>query len=123
MNIGNENEEVIYYPEQAIAEAVKNFPTPFFLYEERKIRENLTKIRNSFRKYFSDFFPLFAVKANSNPHVLQIIKDEGFGADCSSESEAWIAKKLDMEGMYTGNYTTKEEFEFVMKTGLILNLD
>jgi diaminopimelate decarboxylase len=54
---------------------------------------------------------------------LQIIKDEGFGADCSSESEAWIAKKLDMEGMYTGNYTTKEEFEFVMRTGLILNLD
>ncbi len=117
------NEEVIYLPKEAVLDAIKRFETPFFLYEEKKLRENLRIMRDSFKKYFSDFWPLFAIKANCNPHLLKIIKEEGFGADCSSESEAWIADKLGMNGMYSGNYTTKEEFAFVMKTNLILNLD
>ncbi|MFH1720786.1 MAG: diaminopimelate decarboxylase, partial [Patescibacteria group bacterium] len=64
-----------------------------------------------------------AVKANPNPEILKIIADEGFGVDCSSESEAWISEKLGIKGMYTGNYTTEEEFSFVKDKGMILNLD
>jgi diaminopimelate decarboxylase len=63
------------------------------------------------------------VKANSNPKVLEIIFSEGFGADASSEAEAWIAQELGATGMYTGNYTTEDEFRFVLQQGLFLNLD
>ena len=70
------NEEVIYYPEDGVRAAVEQFDTPFFLYEEKKLRSNLQTFRDSFVKYFPDFWPLYAVKANPNPEILKIVADE-----------------------------------------------
>jgi diaminopimelate decarboxylase len=117
------NPDVVYYPEAAVRRAVEQFPTPFFLYEERKIRGNCVAFRDAFREHFPTFAPLYAVKANTNPDLLDIIFSEGYGADASSEAEAWITSKLGGWGMYTGNYTTPEEFAFVEGCGLLINAD
>ena len=117
------NEDVTYYPREAVLNATKSFKTPFFLYEEKRLRSNCQRFLSAFRKYFPDFEALFAVKANPNPDILKIIAEEGFGMDCSSESEAWISEKLGAAGMYTGNYTSGEEFLFVKDKGMLLNLD
>jgi len=118
------NPKVTDLPVADIRRAAAKYPTPFFLYSEKKIRENCRCFKNAFRSFFPTFEPLYAVKANSNPRLLKIIFSEGFGADASSEAEAWIAKKLGAQGMYTGNYTTEQEFRFVMELGgLLLNLD
>ena len=105
------NQEVLYLPKKAILRAAEKFPTPFFLYEERRLREKCRRLRDSFAKLFSGFRPLYAVKANPNPHLLKIVISEGFELDASSESEAWIAKKLGVGGMFTGNYNTLEELK------------
>ena len=118
-----QNPNVTYYPKAGIQKATEQFETPFFLYEEKKLRENCRNFRNAFLKYFPDFEALYAIKANPNPDVLRIIHDEGFGMDCSSESEAWISSRLGYAGMYTGNYTSESEFEYIMNKGLIINLD
>jgi len=118
------NPKVIDVPEKDILRAARRYPTPFFIYSEKKIRANCSCFRESFRSFFPTFEPLYAVKANTNPHLLKIIFSEGFGADASSEAEAWITKKLGGRGMYTGNYTTEEEFRFVLRNGaFLLNLD
>ncbi len=117
------NPEVLHLPTAAIKKAVKKFSTPFFIYDEKKIRSNCSRFRDSFRKYFPDFAPLYALKANTNPDIIQIIFSEGFGADASSKPEAWVTKELGGWGMYTGNYTTETEFRFAAGCGLILNLD
>lgn len=118
------NRNVVYLPTRDILRAVRRFPTPFFIYEEKRIRANCRYFRDTFRAFFPTFTPLFAVKANTNPHLLKIIFSEGFGADASSEAEAWIARKLGVHGMYTGNYTTPAEFQFVLRLGgLKINLD
>lgn len=118
------NPKVIDLPVSAIRRSVEKYPTPFFLYSEKKIRANCRCLKNTFRAYFPTFEPLYAVKANNNPRLLKIIFSEGFGADASSEAEAWIVQKLGAKGMYTGNYTSEAEFRFVIKTGsFMLNLD
>lgn len=118
------NTDVLYLPAAKIRQAAKQFKTPFFIYEEKRVRDNCRYFRDTFKQYFPTFVPLFALKANTNPHLLKIIFSEGFGADASSEAEAWITRKLGASGMYTGNYTTKEEFQFVLKTRCFkLNLD
>ncbi len=118
------NPAVVRLPADEIRRAVQKFPTPFFIYEERRLRDNCRQFRETFRRYFPTFQPLFAVKANTNPALLKIIFGEGFGADASSEAEAWITRRLGARGMYTGNYTTPEEFRFVLGTGAFaLNLD
>ncbi len=118
------NPDVVYAPSAAIIRAARQFPTPFFLYEEKRLRRNCRLFRDTFRKYFPSFEPLYAVKANANPAILRIIFSEGFGADASSEAEALITRRLGGRGMYTGNYTTAGEFRFVKKTGgFLFNLD
>ncbi len=118
------NPDVVYLPTPAIRQATRRFPTPFFLYEESLIRNNCRSFRDTFRKYFPTFDPLYAVKANTNPALLKIIFSEEFGADASSEAEVWITRHLGGRGMYTGNYTTLEEFRFVMNAGgFRINLD
>lgn len=117
------NQQVLYLPSDDIEHAVKRVGTPFFIYEERRLRENCVRFREAFRRHFPTFSPLFAVKANSNPAVLKVIFSEGFAADASSEAEAWVSQKLGVGGMYTGNYTTEEEFRFVKMTSFLLNLD
>ena len=117
------NPRVVHLPTRDIQAAVRRFPTPFFIYEEKKIRANCRRFAAAFRRHFPDFTPLFAVKANTNPDLLRIIFSEGFGGDASSEAEAWVTKQLGGWGMYSGNYTTEAEFRFVKRTGLLLNLD
>src|SRR5262249_6289540 len=59
-----------------------------------------------------------------NPHVLGIVLSEGFGLDCSSPSEVWLAKQLGARGMHTGNYPTCEELRDILAADkLLLNLD
>ncbi len=117
------NPDVTYYPREAVERAAAEFGTPFFLYSEERIRENCRKLKQAFGSRFENFEPLYAVKANANPEVVKIIMNEGFGLDCSSEAEAWLAGKLGASGMYTANYTPMEELKFAKENGLILNLD
>lgn len=129
------NESVTTFPRSAIVNAAAQFPTPFFLYDEERLRENCRTFRETFRAVFPTFRPLYAVKANSNPDVLRIVQSEGFGFDASSSAEAWIVDEIGgpaLRGssgwssgtrMYTGNYTPAEELAFAVSRGFVLNLD
>ena len=117
------NPKVVHLPTARIREAVARFETPFFLYDEAKLRRNCRRFVRAFRRRFPAFAPLYAVKANANPEIVRIIFSEGFGADASSEAEAWLTGQLGGWGMYTGNYTTESEFRFVMQRDFLLNLD
>jgi diaminopimelate decarboxylase len=118
------NPDVVRYPAEKIRDASERIPTPFFLYEEDRIRHNCRRLVAAFAPRFKNFQPLYALKANPNPHVASIVVSEGFGIDCSSPSEALLTRALKARGMHTGNYTGREELELVLKTpGLQLNLD
>lgn len=117
------NPNVIYYPREKILEAAERFETPFFIYEEKRLRENCRRFKAAFEKYFPDFWPLFAVKANSNPEILKIIAAEGFEMDASSATELWLCEKLDLKGMHTGNYTPAAELKMAKRAGFMINLD
>lgn len=124
------NQQVVAFPKEAVLRAVKKFETPFFLYDEARLRENCRNFKKAFAKYFPDlpggkagFWPLYAVKANSNPEILRIILDEGFDFDASSPSEVWITQKLGKAGMFTGNYNPSSELKYAKDAGYLLNLD
>lgn len=118
------NPNVTRYPAEAIEQAVTEFSTPFFLYEEEQIRANCKRYADAFGPLFPNFTPLFAVKANSNPHVLKILIDEGWGFDCSSKSEVWLANEFDVLAQHTGNYCTDDELRYVLESqNTLLNVD
>jgi diaminopimelate decarboxylase len=63
----------------------KELPTPFYFYDLDVLRNALEIIKDESLKYGTKVH--YAVKANSNPRLLQIISSYGFGADCVSMNE------------------------------------
>jgi diaminopimelate decarboxylase len=112
------------YPADRITEACERFETPFFIYETDRIRENARALIAAFEPRFESFRPLFAVKANPNPAILEIVLDEGLELDCSSAMEVWLARRLGAGGMFTGNFVSPRSWSFILeRDDLLLNLD
>jgi len=112
-------------PKEKILEAVKKHKTPFHIYDEVQIRENAKRFKKSF-SILPGFKEFFAVKALPNPFILKILKEEGFGADCSSMSELMLSEKAGITGeniMFSSNDTAIGEFKKAKELGGIINLD
>ena len=99
--------------------------TPFHLYDEKGIRENARSLKAAFQ-WNPGFKEYFAVKATPNPKILGILKEEGFGVDCSSYTELLMVKKcgfLGHEIMFTSNVTPEEDFQLAVEMGATITLD
>ena len=66
--------------------------TPFYYYDCELLRDTLQAINNELKKY-ENFIVHYAVKANANAKVLNVIQQTGMGADCVSGGE--IQRSLD----------------------------
>ena len=60
--------------------------TPFYYYDTDLLRKTLHAINDEIDKY-ENFYVHYAVKANANPKILNIICQAGLGADCVSGGE------------------------------------
>ena len=113
------------FSENQLKEIIKKYPTPFHIYDEKGIRENARKLNKIF-SWADDFKEYFALKATPNPHILKILKDEGFGSDCSSLTELLISEKVGLNGndiMFTSNDTPLNEYQKANDLNAIINLD
>ncbi|MDE7212167.1 MAG: diaminopimelate decarboxylase, partial [Lachnospiraceae bacterium] len=80
------SKKIPFVTKKQVEEIVKTYPTPFHIYDEKAIRANAKRLKAAFawNKGFKEYF---AVKATPNPYILQILKEEGCGTDCSSMPE------------------------------------
>ena len=101
------------------------FPTPFYLYDEKGIRENVRRLKKAFA-WNSGYREYFAVKATPNPTILRILQEEGCGVDCSSLTELMLSDAVGFHAhdiMFSSNDTPAEEFVLAKKLGGLINLD
>ncbi|MEN8117072.1 MAG: diaminopimelate decarboxylase [Bacteroidota bacterium] len=118
-------EKNLPFSKEQIEKIIENHPTPFHIYDEKAIRENARYLKNAF-SWNEGFKEYFAIKANPNPYLMKILREEGFGIDCSSIAELELAKRVGMSGdeiLLTSNDTPVEEFQLAKDLGAILNLD
>lgn len=117
--------KVPFITKQQAQELIQKYPTPFHLYDEKGIRENARKVKQAF-SWNKGFKEYFAVKATPTPAILQILKEEGCGADCSSYTELLMSEAVGITGteiMFSSNVTPAEDFVLAKKLGAIINLD
>lgn len=108
-----------------IEEIVKQYPTPFHIYDEKGIRENALKVKAAF-SWNKGFKEYFAVKATPNPFLINILREYGCGVDCSSMTELMLADAIGCRGgdiMFSSNDTPAEEFIYADRIGATINLD
>ncbi len=116
----------LFFDGCSVVELAEKYGTPAYIMSENRIRTNYRRLSGAFKKHYSNFKLFYAVKANNNLSVLNLLRQEGSGADCSAPSEIYLAlkagfKKEDL--LYTGNYNTNEELRYAAENNIIINLD
>lgn len=117
--------KIPFVTKEQIEKIAETYPTPFYIYDEKGIRENARKLKQAF-SWNKGFREYFAVKATPNPQILKILQEEGCGTDCSSLTELMISDKCGFKNndiMFSSNDTPAEEFKLAKELNATINLD
>lgn len=119
------SEKKVPFTKKTIETIAQRVPTPFHIYDEKAIRANAKAMKDVF-SWAPGFKNYYAVKACPNPAIMHILKEEGFGADCSSLPELLLSEKIGLKRediMFTSNDTPGSEFKEASRLGAVINLD
>lgn len=117
--------KVPFVTKEQLDEIIKTYPTPFHIYDEKGIRENVKAVKEAF-SWNKGFKEYFAVKANPNPFLIKILNEYGCGCDCSSYTELLLSNALGVTGnniMFSSNATPASEYVYANELGATINLD
>ena len=117
--------KVPFISKEKAQEINKDFPTPFYIYDEKGIRENVKALREAF-SWNEGYKEYFAVKACPNPFLIDILREYDCGCDCSSYTELMLSDAIGVKGqdiMFSSNDTPAEDYVLAEKLGAIINLD
>ena len=112
-----------FVTKELIEEITKTYPTPFHIYDEKGIRENVRRLKKAF-SWNKGYKEYFAVKATPNPYILKILREEGCGVDCSSLTELMLSDIVGFKSdeiMFSSNVTPKEDFILARKLNAYIN--
>lgn len=117
----------IPFSQDQLEKLAATYPTPFHLYDETRIRAQCQHLKDTFGGISpTPYTNFFAVKATPTPAILNIMKSENFGADCSSMAELFLAERCGFKGeeiMFTSNNTPADEFQKAFELGAVINFD
>ena len=103
-----------------IIEKLRDLPTPFYFYDLDVLHSTCQTVRNASVK--EGYKVHYAVKANANPRLLEIISSYGFGADCVSYNEINCAVRAGFKSseiVFAGVGKTDKDIEAALKTGIL----
>jgi diaminopimelate decarboxylase len=110
---------------QQLTELARRYPTPFYLYTEKEMLQNASRLLKAF-EWNKGFTQFFAVKALPNPVVMKLLAHVGLGMDCSSIAELELSSSIGVAGeriMFTSNNTPAPEYHRARELGAVINLD
>lgn len=117
--------KTVPFTKEQIQKITEQYPTPFHIYDENGIRQNIRRLKEAF-SWNKGFREYFAVKALPNPVIMKILYEEGCGMDCSSLTELMLSRAVGITGhdiMFSSNDTPEEEFKLASEMGAYINLD
>lgn len=95
--------------------------TPFFIFLENKIRDNVRTFNRVFKSLFGNIQVFYSFKANFLPEICKIIHSEGIGAELVGLPELKLALEIGFPPekiIIGGPYLTKEIIEMSIDKGV-----
>ena len=119
------NKKIIPFSDELIRDIAAKYGTPFHIYDEKGILENVKRLQKAF-SWNPNFHEYFAVKATPNPWIMKSLKTLNVGSDCSSMAELVLSETVGIRGeeiVFSSNDTPDEEFIKARELGALINLD
>ena len=105
-------------------EIVAKFGTPLYVYNEKILRDRMSKVAKVITKY--PYTANYSVKANTNIHILKIALDEGLNCDAMSVGEITLLMKAGFPVeriFFVPNNVAPYELAFALQNGVMTSLD
>src|SRR5690606_5954865 len=102
-----------------LKEVLPTLETPFYFYDLALLKETVGAAANASKKY--GFHLHYALKANFNERVLEVIKDAGIGADCVAGNEVRRAVELGFRPediVFAGVGKSDKEITYALEQGI-----
>ena len=115
---------VSFYGNTSPEKLAAAFGTPLYVYNESILRQSCRAIKNLVD--IPGFSPTFSTKANGNPHLLRIIREEGLMGDAMSPGEVGLLQHAGFtkESIhYVCNNVSAEELAFAGGHASITSVD
>lgn len=114
------NNDKFFIEDVDVKSIIKKFPTPSYVYSKKKIIDNFKNLETAFKEV--DHLICFAVKANSNLAILNILAKNGAGFDIVSGGE--LKRVLAANGdpakiVFSGVGKTKEEIKLAIENNIL----
>jgi len=111
--------EELYLEGLSLRALAEELGTPLYVYSASYIRDRL----RAYRQAFPDALICYAVKANFNPHIIALAKEEGAGADIVSGGELYASLRAGVEPskiVYAGVGKTVRELEYAISSDILM---
>jgi len=117
-------EEINLYGKTNPVELVETYGSPLYVYSEKVLRERCRELKNIIS--YENFKVNYSAKANTNLHLLKIVKDEGLLVDAMSPGEMEIEFKAGYspeEILFISNNVSDEELKYAISKGVLVSVD
>lgn len=102
----------------------RTFGSPLYVYNERIIRERCRELKSAFPESYFDIN--YSTKANSNPQVLKLIREEGFNVDAMSPGEILLEMEAGFPSsqiLFICNNVSEAEMQFAIERNVTVSVD
>jgi diaminopimelate decarboxylase len=116
----------LYIEKVSLNKLGKIYDTPLYVLSENRIRENFRRLEGAFRKNNKKHKILYSAKANTNINILKILREKGAYLDVVSIGEIFLGRKAGFkpdEILFTGTNVRNDELEFILESGVRINVD
>ncbi len=113
----------LFIDHEMASQLIKKYGSPLYVYSEKILRERCRELIGAFHGRIK---PSYSVKANTNPSLLKIIREEGLSADAMSPGEIFILQNSgfkEEEIFYIGNNVSREEMSYCIERGIVVSVD
>ncbi|MCX7956959.1 MAG: diaminopimelate decarboxylase [Endomicrobia bacterium] len=111
----------LHFENVELEKVVKKFSTPLYIYSKNQIIENFLRYKKAFDN--RNFIICYAMKANSNRKILEVIGQLSGGCDITSGGELYRALRAKIPSnkiVYAGVGKTIQEIEFAIKNKILM---
>ena len=113
----------MFVDQEIAAQLLSVYGSPLYVYSEKILRE---RCRDLLKAFCGRIKPSYSVKANTNPSLLKIIREEGLGADAMSTGEIYVLLNSGFppgDIFYIGNNVSREEMSYCVERGILVSVD
>ena len=121
---GNYTTATNFFEGNDVFELIREYQSPLYIYNEKILRTRCKEMKNLVT--YDNFVPHYSIKANSNIHLLKIIREEGLHADVMSPGEIFLAKQSGFtsdELFFIPNNVVTEDMLYAIENKVITSVD